>query len=75
MLTFTPNSYGARALALLMHFHFRRMQRIQLVLIFGLLGQDPPSAGQQIVGPVPYLRCDAIQLSGDFTMHAAHARL
>lgn len=53
--------------------HLGCMQRVQLVLVLGALGQDAAGALQQILHLGPGRFGQHVQLAGHLSMHTAHA--
>ena len=52
---------------------FRRMQRVQLVLVLGPLLQDAADTAQQCIRPFPDIRRHTLQLPFDVPLHAPGA--
>lgn len=51
---------------------FRCMQGVELVLVFGLLGEDTVNPVQQVLGPALFGGGDGFDLAFDLTVYAAY---
>jgi len=71
--TFTPNSYGVRALPLAMHSTSGACSAYSLFLVLTRLAQNTPSHGQRVIERIALRQGHLIQLTHDVAVNSLHS--